>query len=169
LPLAAGLDNEEVPKVTTRLWPKAALSAIGVVAVVLAGAAVAVGSAFSHPVLKSPGKRVHAGVITLIVKDPGVPKSVRPVYVTIAPKKKLNRVGRLTQYKGCSSGQCDFVALKPRKGHPGEWIYKTPFNFPGYWAVTPGKYYWQAQHVAPLCKAKGCEVVSKIRTFTVVG
>lgn len=155
---------------TRRLWPRAALLAIGVVAVVLAGAAVAVGSPFSHPALKSPGKgkRVHAGVVTLIVRDPGVPKSVRPVYATISPKKKLNRFGRLTTYKTCGS-KCDFVALKPRTGHPGEWIYKTPFNFPGYWAVTPGKYYWQAQHVAPLCQAKGCEVVSAIHTFRVVG
>jgi hypothetical protein len=155
---------------TTRMWPRAVWLVIGALAVLLAGAAVAWGSPFSHPVLKSPGKgkRVHAGVITLIVKDPGVPKDVRPVYVTISNKKSLNRFHRLTTYKTCGS-RCDFVALAPRKGHAGEWIYKTPFNFPGYWAVTPGKYYWQAEHVAPLCKAKGCEVVSKIHAFTVVG
>ncbi len=155
---------------TTRLWPRAMLLVIAVPAVAFAGAGVAFGSPFSHPVLKSPGKgtRVHAGVVTLIVKDAGVPKSVRPVYVTISARKTLNRFGRLTQSKTCGS-KCDFVALAPRKGHRGEWIYKTPFNFPGYWAVTPGKYYWQAEHVAPLCKAKGCEVVSPIHTFTVVG
>jgi hypothetical protein len=153
-----------------RLWPRAVSLAIGAVAIVLAGAAAAFGSGFSSPVLKSPGKgkRVHAGVITLIVKDPGVPKDVRPVYVTISPKRKLDKYGRLFQYKGCGS-KCDFVGLKPWRHHAGEWIYKSQFNFPGYWAVTPGKYYWQAQHVAPLCQAKGCEVAGAIHTFTVVG
>lgn len=156
---------------TTRVWPRAASLAIGVVAIVLAGATVALGSPFSAPVLKSPGKgkRVHAGVITLIVTDPGVPRDVQPVYVTISPNRhKLDRYGRLKQYKGCGS-KCDFVALRPRPHHAGQWIYKTVFNFPGYWAVTPGKYYWQAEHVAPLCEAKGCEVASAIHSFTVVG
>lgn len=156
---------------TTRLWPKAALLAIGVLAVVLAGAAVALGSALSHPLLKSPGKgkRVHAGVITLIVKDPGVPKPVRQLFVTISNKHSTDRFGHLAQYKGCSVGECDFVKLKARRHHPGEWVYKSQFSFPGYWAVTPGKYYWQAQHVAPLCQTKGCVVVSAIHAFTVVG
>ncbi len=156
---------------TTRLWRRATFVAIGVLATGLAGAAVALGSPFSKPVLKSPGsgKRVHAGVVTLIVKDPGVPRHVQPVYVTISPKRKLNRYGRLTD-KNCSLGvQCVFVALKPWRHHAGEWIYKSQFNFPGYWAVTPGRYYWQAEHVAPLCQAKGCEVASAIHSFRVVG
>jgi hypothetical protein len=155
---------------TMRLWRRVMSVAIAVMALGLAGAAVALGSPFSAPVLKSPGKgkRLHAGVITLIVKDPGVPKDVQPVYVTISPKRKLDKYGRLKQYGGCGS-KCDFVALKPWRHHAGEWIYKTPFNFPGYWAVTPGKYYWQAEHVAPLCQAKGCEVASAIHTFRVVG
>ena len=94
---------------------------------------------------------------------------MRPVYVTIAREEEAQPRWSADPVQRLQLDQCDFVALKPRKGHPGEWIYTTPFNFPGYWAVTPGKYYWQAEHVAPLCKAKGCEVVSKIRTFTVVG
>jgi hypothetical protein len=155
---------------TTRPWRRATLIAIGVSAIVLAGGTVALGSGLSRPVLKSPGngKRLHASVITLIVKDPGVPKSVRPVYVTISAKRKVDRYGKLIEYKGCGSW-CDFVALTPWRHHAGEWIYKSAYNFPGYWAVTPGKYYWQATHVAPLCQAKGCEVDSRIRTFTVVG
>lgn len=133
-------------------------------------AAVAVASPFSAPVLNKPtnGKTVHAGAIKLIVKDPGVPHEVQPVYVTIAPKRKVNKSGNLIQYKGCGT-HCDFVALKPWAGHKGFWVYTAQFDFPGYWAATPGTYYWQAEHVAPQCKAPGCEVVSKIGTFKVVG
>jgi hypothetical protein len=133
-------------------------------------AAVATASPFSPPQLKAPRNhhRVHAGVITLIVKDPGVPRGVRPVYVTIRPDRKLDRHGFL-KAPGRRCHRCDFVAMKPWKHHRGFWIYKSKFNFPGYWAVTPGKYYWQADHVAPLCHAKGCEVVSRIHWFRVVG
>jgi hypothetical protein len=135
----------------------------------MAIAAVAAASPFSPPIQKSPGNHhtVHAGVVTLIVKDPGVPKDVRPVYATIDPRRALNKYGELKELK-CAGG-CDFVALHPWKGHPGFWIYKSQFNFPGYWAVTPGKYFWQAVHVAPLCQAKGCSVVSPIHWFRVVG
>jgi hypothetical protein len=49
------------------------------------------------------------------------------------------------------------------------WIYSSHYNFPGYWAVTPGKYYWQAQHVAPLCHAPHCTVFSDVRSFRVTG
>jgi hypothetical protein len=142
---------------------------LGAVALVcslaLAGAAIA--SPLSPPIQKSPGNHhtVHAGVVTLIVKDPDVPKNVRPVYATINPRHALDKNGHL---KDCGS-RCDFVAMRPWKGHPGFWIYKSHFNFPGYWAVTPGKYFWQARHVAPLCQAKGCEVVSQIHWFRVVG
>ncbi|MFZ0041901.1 MAG: hypothetical protein WAK93_11380 [Solirubrobacteraceae bacterium] len=144
--------------------------AVGLLAVacVLAGAAGAIASPTSRPVLKSPGngKRVHAGHVKLKVFDPGVPKDVSPVYVTISNKRSLDRFGHLKVHSHCAS-KCDFVAL--RRGGGGTWTYKAPFNFPGYWAVTPGKYYWQASHTAPLCQAKGCEIVSKIHTFRVTG
>jgi hypothetical protein len=136
---------------------------------ILAASAVALASGFSSPILKSPGKnaRVHAGKITLVVKDPGVPNDVRPVYVEISPKRKLDKNGRLFRCLNVSHG-CEFVALRPWRGHPGMWKFTTGVSFQGYWAVTPGKYYWQANHVAPLCHAKGCEVVSRIGTFRVV-
>jgi hypothetical protein len=136
----------------------------------LAVSATAVASGFSAPILRAPGngKAVHAGTVTLIVNDPGVPNDVRPVYVTISDKRSLDKYGHLKMAKHCSS-RCDFLALHPWKGHKGLWITKTQFNFPGYWAVTPGKYYWQASHVAPLCEAKGCSVVSAIHTFHIVG
>jgi hypothetical protein len=40
--------------------------------------------------------------------------------------------------------RCDFVGPKHWKGH--KYSYVAPFNYPGYWAVTPGKYYWQAHY-----------------------
>jgi hypothetical protein len=139
-------------------------------AAVLAFSAVALASGLSSPVLKAPhnGGRVHTGRITLIAKDPGVPNDVRPVYVAISPKRKLDRYGHLYKCLKVSRG-CEFIALRPWHGHPGMWKYTATVGFPGYWAVTPGKYFWQAEHTAPLCHAKGCEVVSKIGTFRVVG
>jgi hypothetical protein len=152
---------------THRQGRRLTLALAAVVAAALVVAAVAVGSPFSAPVLKSPGKRVHAGKITLVVKDPGVPKSVRPVYVQIRPQRKLDKNGHLARCIEVSKG-CEFTSLRPWRGHLGMWRTTVKNSFPGYWAVTPGKYYWQADHVAPLCHARGCEVVSKIGTFRVV-
>jgi hypothetical protein len=142
---------------------------VALIAGALAVSAVALASPFSAPVLKKPGKnaRVHAGKITLVVQDPGVPKDVQPVYVQISPKRKLDKNGFLARCLKVDRG-CEFTSLKPWKGHPGMWKTTVDVSFPGYWAVTPGTYYWQANHVAPLCQAKGCEVVSKIGVFHVV-
>jgi len=40
--------------------------------------------------------------------------------------------------------RCDFVGPKHWNGN--KYSYVAPFNYPGYWAVTPGKYYWQAHY-----------------------
>jgi hypothetical protein len=139
------------------------------VVTVLAASATAFASAGSSPVLKSPrnGQAVRTGAITLIVEDPDVPAHVRPVYAQISRQRKLDKYGHLVSCIDSAHG-CEFVALHPWKHHPGYWIYTTNANFPGYWAVTPGKYYWQTQHVAPLCQAPGCEVASAIHWFRVV-
>jgi hypothetical protein len=149
-------------------WRLAALVAVALVGT-MAVSAVALASGFSAPILKSPGNnaRVHAGKITLVVKDPGVPNDVKPVYVQISPKRKLDRYGHLARCINVSHG-CDFTHLSPWRGHPGMWRVTVNDSFRGWWSVTPGKYYWQANHVAPLCRAKGCEVVSKIGVFHVV-
>ena len=44
-------------------------------------------------------------------------------------------------------------------------MYTTTYSFQGYWAVTPGKYYWQEYHVA--AGYRGDEDGTKIGTFTV--
>ncbi len=145
---------------------------IGALALVLVFAfgAVALASNSTPPALKGPknGAHVHAGVVTFKVYDPGLTGDMAQVYITVSPKRHLDKYGFLTPARGCKS-KCDFVQMRRWAHHKGWWIYKSPFNFPGYWAVTPGKYYWQANHVAPLCQAKGCELVSGIHSFTIVG
>ena len=42
-------------------------------------------------------------------------------------------------------------------------------SFNGFFTSTPGEYYWQAQHVAPVCRVKACLVVSEIKSFRVTG
>jgi hypothetical protein len=140
---------------------------IGLVCGAVVGAAIA--SPLSRPVLRSPrnGGNVRSGRVTLIVKDPGVPKAVRPVYVTISNKRKLDKYGHLAVRFHCN-GRCDFLALHPWRGHRGYWIVHAPRGFTPWWSVTPGKYYWQAVHTAPLCQAKGCTVASAIHWFRVV-
>jgi hypothetical protein len=151
-----------------RVRRRSSIFAIAVVCL-LGGAVTALASPLSAPILRSPGlgKSVHAGKITLVVKDPGVPNNVSPVYVTISSKRKLDKYGHLI-INVAKCNRCDFTSMHHWKGHPGLWIVTSKFSFAGYWAVTPGKYYWQAQHVAPLCQAPGCEVVSAIHSFRVV-
>jgi hypothetical protein len=148
------------------------VAVVGALAIVfaLAGTALALANGFTTPVLKSPkqGQKVHAGTITLTVFDPGVPKSVNDVGVQIEPKRKLDKNGFLRTCLEVSEG-CDDIGLKPWKHHPGYWRTVVNISFPGFWAATPGKYYWQASHTAPLCQAKGCEIVSAIHSFRVVG
>lgn len=140
----------------------------GVIAA-LAVSGVALASGLSKPILKKPGRIVHkSDKFTWVVKDPGVPKSVRPVYVQVEPKRKLDKNGFLKSCVDVGHG-CSFLALKPWKGHPGLWKLTDTGDFPGWYGRTPGKYYYQAQHVAPDCQAKGCTVVSKIKSFRVVG
>jgi hypothetical protein len=144
----------------------------GVLALVLvfafAGAALA--GNFTTPKIKSPrnGAHVHAGRITIKVYDPGVSHDVSPVNVTINPHRKLDKYGHLKSNCSVSKG-CEFYGLKKWKHHPGWWILTENVSFPGFWAVTPGTYYMQASHVAPLCQAKGCEVVGRIQKIHIVG
>lgn len=135
----------------------------------LAITALAAASPSSTPVLKSPrnGGAVHAGRFSLIVFDPGLTPGTRPVSVTISPNRRLDRFGHLA-VRACN-GRCDFLALHEWNGHRGYWIVRAPPGFAPWWSITPGKYFWQAVHVAPLCQAPGCQVASAIHSFRVVG
>jgi hypothetical protein len=147
-------------------------AALGAVALVcsLAFASVALGALPGAPRLVSPkhGAHLAPGHVTLVVHDTAVLKNFT-VFVQISKHRKLNKFGNLADCNAVSKG-CDFLQMKPRKGHPGQWIYKTNPNvsFPGWWATTPGTYYWQADHVN--CSVTGrdsCHVTSKIGSFHV--
>jgi hypothetical protein len=109
--------------------------------VALAMAAVAIAAAGTAPQLLSPNhKHIAPGQIRLVV---GVPLAAAKhgVFVAISPNRKRDKNGHL---KVCGSSRCDFVGPTHWKGH--KYSYVAKFNFPGYWAVTPGKYYWQAHY-----------------------
>lgn len=116
----------------------AAGAALTLVLVVTAAAVAAGGVA---PQLLSPNHRhVAPGRIRLVVDVPLKPAK-QGVFVAISPSRKLDKYGHL---KECFANRCDFVGPKHWKG--SDYSYVAPFNFPGYWAVTPGKYYWQAHY-----------------------
>jgi hypothetical protein len=112
-----------------------------VLALLLAVAATAIAAGGAAPSLLSPNhKHVAPGRIRLVVAVPLQP-SKRGVFVAITPSKKLDKDGHL---KECFANRCDFVGPKHWKGD--KYSYVAQFNFPGYWSVTPGKYYWQAHY-----------------------
>jgi hypothetical protein len=114
---------------------------LAAVMAVLAVAAAAIAASGVAPRLLSPNHhRVAPGRIRLVVQVPLKP-SRHGVFITIATKHKLDRFGHL---KECSAIRCDFVGPTHWKGN--KYSYVGQFNFPGYWSVTPGKFYWQAHY-----------------------
>jgi hypothetical protein len=151
------------------LGRRARISAVAVLTSVAVLALGSVALAAVAPVLRSPrnGHRVHAGHVRLVVYDPAVGGS--SLYVAIRRQRKLDRYGYLVHAPCNVAKGCDFITLRHWKGHPGYWTYVAGVSFPGYWATTPGRYYWQASIVAPLCAAPGCQLVSAIHSFRVHG
>lgn len=141
-----------------------ALAAVVVIALAISGLAFAAGS--NTPVLKTPGagKKVKPGKIRLVVKDTSADARTYGVFVAINHHKKLDKFHELSSKCNVDKG-CDFVQLKRWKGHPGLWTYTAHFNFPGYWATTAGKYFWQASHVGG--NSPSDHVVSAIHSFVV--
>jgi hypothetical protein len=115
-------------------------AAAAVLAIVLAAAGVAVAAGGAAPKLLSPNhQHVAPGHIRLVVEIPLTPNR-QGVFVAISPTRKLDLHGHLTSV--CK--RCDFVGPTHWKGDKYSDVAK--FDFPGYWAVTPGKYYWQAHY-----------------------
>jgi hypothetical protein len=136
----------------------------------LALASVALASNSTPPKLASPGNggKLKSGHVVLVVYSPGLTGNLAtPVFLTVSNRRSVDKYGHLTVPNHCSS-RCDFQEMSRWKGHPGKWIYKASYNFPGYWGVTPGTYYWQVHHFVPSCKP-ACEEFSGIRKFRVVG
>jgi hypothetical protein len=139
---------------------------LAALAIVLCGAASAV-AAVATPALVKPKRSAHVGKIELVVRDSSSLAKKYGVFVGISRSKKTKPEGFLAQTGNVKKGE-SFIKLKPWKGHAGLWIYSPPkYEFPGYWATTPGTYYWQAEHTD--CEVKGCEAVSRIGRFKVVG
>ena len=147
-------------------------AALGAVVLVcsLAFAGVAGAALPGAPTLVSPkqGRHVTPGHITLVVNDTAVPSGFN-VFVQISKHRKLDSSGNLASCNAVRRG-CDFLSMKKWKGHPGKWIFKTDPNesFGGWWATTPGTYYWQADHVNCFTtEADSCHVTSRIGSFHV--
>jgi hypothetical protein len=137
-----------------------------VLALACSAAAIAAGSG---PTLVKPANHgtVHANKVELVVKDASSLAKQYGVFVSISRSRKTKTGGVLKETGNVNKGG-SFVKLKKWSGHPGFWIYKpAKYDFAGYWASTPGRYYWQAEHTD--CEIKGCEAVSKIGSFKVTG
>ena len=121
-------------------WWRAGVLAAAL-AVVLAVAGAAAGAGGPAPQLLSPNhKHVAPGRIRLVVAVP-LKAAKHGVFINIATRRKLDKFGHL---KECGGTSCDFVGPKHWKGD--KYSYVAQFNFPGYWSVTPGRYYWQAHY-----------------------
>lgn len=145
-----------------------ALLACATATATLLCAGTALGAA-TGPKLVRPANEgtVHSGQIKLVVRDASALAKRYGVFVSVSRTRKINAHGILKETKNVSKGGA-FVELKPWKGHPGMWTYTPPkYNFPGFWASTAGRYYWQAEHTD--CNIKGCEAVSRIESFTEAG
>jgi hypothetical protein len=76
---------------------------------------------------------------------------------------KPPRHGRLS-WKVKAAGLYD--QTRPLHGHKGTFTDRPKlFTFPGYWLVTPGRYYVQASQVD--CSVRGCNRYSPVITITV--
>lgn len=147
-----------------KIWRRTAL-VLGALALCTLGVTGAAGAAGNGPTLISPhhGQRVGPGKIRLVVSSP-----VLPVFAQISPRRKLNSAGHLAQCLAVRK-RCDFIELLPWKGHPHEYIWiSSGFASPGFWATTPGRYYWQAHYNdCATTEVDSCKVVSAIGSFRV--
>lgn len=130
----------------------------------IAGAAVAIASSSYTPKLGSPnGKHVSRNGFALTAKI----ADAKTVYIWVNKKHKLKK-GQLAECTASQKG-CVVDTMKRWSGHKNGWIYKPAKDtFPGWFANTPGKYYWEIQSFAKQPPCSGlCYFYSKIGTFTV--
>jgi hypothetical protein len=114
-------------------------AAAAVLAILLAVAGTAVAGGVNPTLLSPNHKHIAPGRIRLVVGIPLKPNR-QGVFIAISPAKKLDRQGHLNS----TCKRCDFVGPTHWKGN--KYSYVAKFDFPGYWAVTPGKYYWQVHY-----------------------
>lgn len=151
--------------ITTRL--RGTLLAAALASLMLLCAGVSSASALTHPKLLGPKRGTVFPVgsqPTFKIRDTSRNARTYRMYITIANAKKFKKHG---------SNRGDLVQTKPgdfdsltRKG--STFTYTAPkYTFPGFYMVTPGKYYWQVFHID--CSQKGfrCHVHSKLGSFYV--
>lgn len=143
------------------------LALLAAVVCALAGSAVAFAAGSGAPQLVKPGagKQVKEGRIRLVVKDTSADARQFGVFVAINHHRKLDKNRELASSCNVDKG-CDFAKLKRWAHHPGMWTYTAHFSFPGYWATTAGRYFWQANHVGG--NSRSGHVTSAIHSFRVV-
>lgn len=112
------------------------------VALALTAVAVAASGATAPRLLSPNHKHVAPGRIRLVVEVPFKPVRAG-VFIAVSRSRKLDRYGRLKECTDAQNG-CDVETLTHWKGH--EYSFVAPYDIPGYWAVTPGRYYWQASY-----------------------
>lgn len=137
----------------------------GVAALVaIAGTAVAIAASVYTPRLGSPnGKHVSPNAFSLTAKI----ADAKTVYVWVSKKRKIKH-GNLVECTRATKG-CLVDTMKRWKGTSDGWILRPQkYTFPGYFADTPGKYYWQVQSFAKSPPCSGlCYFDSKVGSFTV--
>lgn len=151
---------------TTSLFRRTAvLAAVASLMLLLAGVSSA--SALTHPKLLGPKRGTVFPVgsrPTFTMKDTSRAARSYRTWITISNAKKFKK-------SGTNKGDL----LKTKIGdfsdftrHGSTFTYTPPaYNFPTWYMVVPGKYYWQAYHID--CSQKGfrCHVHSKLSSFYV--
>jgi hypothetical protein len=152
--------------VTTTRLRRALLGALAA-SLMLLGMGVSSASALTHPKLAGPKRGTVFPVgsrPTFTIKDTSRNAKRYRMYITIANAKKFKKSG---------SNAGDLLQTKPGDfsnltRHGTKFTYTPPvYNFPGWYLVTPGKYYWQVFHID--CSQRGfhCHVHSKLGSFFV--
>jgi len=154
----AQISHSRLSLAALALLSAATLPALAVLGAGSSSAATAVSSA-AGPALVTPrnGAKLREGRTPLLsVRSSGKGQ----VWVHVSKSKKRDSAGVLKT--DASIGRA-----KPKGG---VYTYKPKyFDFPAFWANTPGRYYWQAHRIA--CgeepKASDCRVESTIRSFVI--
>jgi hypothetical protein len=154
-----------MPSIPVRRLSNLAATLAALVAAVLLAAAVA--QAASSPRLLAPkqGKHLHrGGRPTFKVHDGSAKARQYGVTIVINNKRKVKH-GELQEPGAHGSGT--FAAMKRRKH--GTWTYTPPnYDYPSWFMVRRGTYYWQAFHIdCGMNTPRSCHIASRIHRFHV--
>lgn len=119
-----------------------------------------------YPTLISPCNRARidsGSKVTFKVRD--LNSSAYRFTPTLDLSKHAPRHGRL---RDDTSAFGLFAGLHSVRGHRGLFsVTPLRFTYPGYWDITPGKYYIQIQQIESSCTTPHCLVYSPVTSITV--